>query len=203
MGTTFTPRLNDTGIEGSFYWYSQNPFYQSGYGLPNCTCYAWGRFWEIGDPEGTGANRPALPTGDAGNWYANAGDYDRGTAPKLGAVICWSDNDGGAGHVAIVEQISDNGDIVTSNSAWGGSYFYPNTVYASDGYNISGFTFQGFIYNPHAPQEGGTVDPDTPDTPDNPDDPDVPETQTKKRKGYNFVLFNRRKRASQWTRKHF
>ena len=26
--------------------------------MPNCTAYAWGRFWEIGDPLGTGANKP-------------------------------------------------------------------------------------------------------------------------------------------------
>lgn len=48
----FTPRLNDNGILNNFHWYSENPFYQAGYGMPNCTCYAWGRFWEIGDPNG-------------------------------------------------------------------------------------------------------------------------------------------------------
>lgn len=51
---SFTPRLTDTGILNNFHWYSDNPFYQSGYGMPNCTCYAWGRFWEIGD---VGRNR--------------------------------------------------------------------------------------------------------------------------------------------------
>ena len=43
----FTPRLNDNGILNNPKWYSDNPFYQSGYGMPNCTCYAWGRFWEV------------------------------------------------------------------------------------------------------------------------------------------------------------
>lgn len=38
----YIPRLNDNGMMGSRYWYSNtNPFYASGYGLPNCTCYAW------------------------------------------------------------------------------------------------------------------------------------------------------------------
>lgn len=37
----FTPRLTDTGILNNPKWYAQNPFYQSNFGLPNCTCYAW------------------------------------------------------------------------------------------------------------------------------------------------------------------
>lgn len=40
-GGVFYPRLDDTGIRGNFHWYSENPFYQSGFGMPNCTCYAW------------------------------------------------------------------------------------------------------------------------------------------------------------------
>lgn len=37
----YVPRLNSDDIQGNFHWYSENPFYQSGYGMPNCTCYAW------------------------------------------------------------------------------------------------------------------------------------------------------------------
>lgn len=169
---SFTPRLDDTGIEGSFYWYSQNPFYTSGYGLPNCTCYAWGRFWEIGDPTGEGLNRPTLPLGDAGTWFANATNYERGTTPQLGAVICWSDNDGGAGHVAIVEKIHDDGSITTSNSGWNADFFYMNDIAA--GYSLSGYTFQGFIYNPHI----GRLNP----------------IKKKRKRKFNFILFNRQRR---------
>lgn len=39
--STFTPRLDDTGMVGNFHYYSENPYYQSGYGLPNCTAFAW------------------------------------------------------------------------------------------------------------------------------------------------------------------
>lgn len=39
--TGFTPRLNELGIRGNFHWYSENPFYIAGYGMPNCTCYSW------------------------------------------------------------------------------------------------------------------------------------------------------------------
>lgn len=62
---SYTPRLTDAGIVNNFHWYSQNPFYIAGYGMPNCTCYAWGRFWEIGDVNSTGEHKPnELPTGD-------------------------------------------------------------------------------------------------------------------------------------------
>ena len=87
--------------ESNSYYYANNPFYQSGYGLPNCTCYAWGRFYEL---SGT---RPALSLGDAENWFGYSDGYARGQIPKLGAVICWrrgavGDDSDGAGHVAIV-----------------------------------------------------------------------------------------------------
>lgn len=97
---SFTPRLNDNGIMNNPKWYSENPFYQAGYGMPNCTCYSWGRFWEIGDINNTGENKPTqLPTGDGGVWWERAvasGYYQTGQAPELGAVICFEDANGGS-----------------------------------------------------------------------------------------------------------
>ena len=52
--------------------------------------------------------------------------------------------------MAIVEEILANGDIVCSNSAWNGSYFYLTTLSAPDYLPAAGYVFQGFIYNPHA-----------------------------------------------------
>lgn len=151
----FTPRLNSDGMLLNFHWYSRNPFYISGYGLPNCTCYAFGRFWEIGDPLGSGLNYPSLPTGDAGTWWYNVDTsiYQIGQTPKLGAVLCFSDDNGGSGHVAIVEQINHDGTITCSNSAWGGDYFYLTTLSASNDYKYTHFTKQGFIYNPYVSPE--------------------------------------------------
>ena len=77
------------------------------------------------------------------------GQYDYGDTPKLGAIICFYGG-GDGGHVAVVEKILENGDVLTSNSAYGipGSYFYTQ-VYSKDaGYNFGSFTFQGFIYSP-------------------------------------------------------
>lgn len=181
-GNAYIPRLDDSGMVGDFHYYSQNPFYQSGYGLPNCTCYAWGRFWEIGDPNDTGEHKPVhLPTGDGGQWWGTAvseGYYETGQTPRLGAVICFSDNNhpSTGGHVAIVEQINSDNSIVTSNSAYGGAYFYLSNISPVNGrYDTGHFSFQGFIYNPYAYQPR-------------------PIPKNKKRHHYNFVLFNRRKR---------
>lgn len=151
-GAAFVPRLTSDGMLGSPYYYSQNPFYLAGYGLPNCTCYAWGRFWEESDYDHDYSNPPTLSTGNAEDWYGYTADgYDRGQTPELGAVICFADGPfSGDGHVAIVEQINGDGSIVTSNSAYGGEYFYTQTLHPPFYLPAAGYVFQGFIYNPNA-----------------------------------------------------
>lgn len=70
---------------------------------------------------------------------------------NFGAVICFYDNNGGAGHVAIVEEINEQtGEITCSNSAWQSTFFFLTyiTPNAQGRYNWSHYTFQGFIYNP-------------------------------------------------------
>ncbi|MBD5113123.1 MAG: hypothetical protein HDT42_11435 [Ruminococcaceae bacterium] len=71
----------------------------------------------------------------------------------MGAVACWRkgkafNESDGCGHVAIVEEIKPNGDIVCSNSAYGGSRFYVKEYSKSAGYNYGALTFQGFILPP-------------------------------------------------------
>lgn len=151
----FIPRLNANGIYNNPYWYSSNPLYKIGYGLPNCTCYAWGRFCEI-----QGKIDPNIPTRDAGLWFGLAqGKYRTGVTPEVGAIACWSKS-GGAGHVAIVEQVNADGSYVVSQSG----YHRPIASYPPDTKNyfwtniISGktnlapwmksYSFQGFIYCP-------------------------------------------------------
>lgn len=114
-------------------------------------------------------------------WYPYVADgYQRGQTPKLGAVICWHSTRSG-GHVAIVEEIKPNGDILTSNSAYSGSYFYMKTLSPSNNYYMgSAYTFQGFIYNPT------NFDPPTPPTPPTP-------TEEKKSK-FPWVLYARKLR---------
>lgn len=154
----FIPRLNSDGIYNNKYWYSDNPFYQANLGLPNCTCYAWGRFWEIS------GIKPTLPTWDGGEWFADvvaSGVYKTGQTPQLGAVACYG-KAGDAGHVAIVEKIS-SGSVTISQSG----YYRPISSYPPDTPNyfwlddcpkstmlapwMGDYYFQGFIYNPFEP----------------------------------------------------
>ena len=113
-------------------------------------------------------------------WYPYTADgYQRGRTPKLGAVICWHSTRSG-GHVAIVEEIKPNGDIITSNSAWSGSYFYMKTLSPRNNYYMgSSYTFQGFIYNP---------------TSFEPTPPEPPTPGQEKTKRFPWVLYARKLR---------
>lgn len=126
--------------------------------LPNCVGYAYGRFMECQN-----VHKCKLSRGNAENWYYYNDGYDRGSTPKLGAVICWHSTRSG-GHVAIVEKVYSNGDIMTSNSAYGGSRWYQRKLKRSNNYYMgSAYTFQGFIYNPTEFTDDPT--PPTPPTP--------------------------------------
>ena len=142
--STFVARKTSIGMSGNKWWYSSlNPFYPNPtLRLPNCTTYAYGRLLEINNGVNVG-----LPTGPAGTWYERTTTIAKTEAlePKLGAVICFS-KAGADGHVAVVEEILPNGDVLTSNSAYGGEYFYMQTYSKANGYNNGAYKFQGFIY---------------------------------------------------------
>lgn len=128
------------------WFYKSNPFYQCGYGLPNCTAYAWGRFAELL------GKKPTLSLSNAENWYGHKDGYKRGKKPKLGAVIVWAkgkvgNGNDGAGHVAIVEEIYDDGSFLVSESGWGCSKIMWTTKIPAN-CKRSGYSFLGFIYNP-------------------------------------------------------
>ena len=183
----FTPRLVsprvDNDVENDKYWLRTshgglNPFPLPGTSgiagdtLPNCTAYAWGRFYEII------GSKPKLSTGNAEQWFLKTSDgYERGQTPALGAVICWQkgattnpDGDDGAGHVAIVEQINSDGSIVTSESGWKSSSYWWTTTRRNDDGNWnggSGYKFQGFIYCPAVTASPNAVVSDNVVTSDN------------------------------------
>ena len=147
--------------------------------LPNCVGYAWGRFCEEQNIQDCRLSR-----GNAENWYPRSDGYQRGQYPKLGAVICWSDSSGD-GHVAIVEKVYSNGDVLTSNSAYNGSRFYMKTLTRSSNYYMGRtYSFQGFIY-----PVLDFIDPDT---------PPVVETVTKSK--FKWVLYARKFRNRHLTR---
>ena len=140
---SFSPRLSAPSSSNKYYYSNLNVFYKYGYGMPNCTAYAYGRAYEILGSE------PKLSWNNAEQWYdynKSNGYYKYGQTPKVGAIACWSYN-GGGGHVAVVEKV-ENGQITFSNSAWSGKRFYLS--YAStDDKNAGGnswWNFQGYIY---------------------------------------------------------
>lgn len=121
--------------------------------LPNCVGYAQGRLLEI-----MGAKAPnwKLPACNAEDWIDTAQNngFKIGSTPKLGSVIVWqagkSHNESdGCGHVAVVEEIKSNGDIVISQSAYGGTRFYTKTITKASGYKYSAdsrWKTLGFVY---------------------------------------------------------
>jgi len=141
---TFTPRLSAPASTNKYYYNSDyNVFQKYGYGLPNCTAYAYGRAYEILGKE------PKLSWNGAGQWYdynRSNGYYKYGSTPKVGAIACWCYS--GGGHVAVVEKIDSNGNMTLSNSEWGGRTFYLTYANKNDS-NPGGnswWTFQGYIY---------------------------------------------------------
>ena len=146
----YIPRLNGDSTYRNPYYTTKNPFALSGYPMPNCTCYAWGRFWENADLNGDFSNRPDLSTGNADSWYNHSDPYARGTTPALGAIACYSGGIySGQGHVCVLERDNGNGTWLVSESAWNGYYFRAShNIQANGDYGYGGYHFQGYIYNP-------------------------------------------------------
>lgn len=119
--------------------------------LPNCVGYAQGRLLEI---RGENKVNWTMPACNAEDWYdtARKNGMSVGQIPKLGAVMCWRagqthNSSDGAGHVAVVEEIKPNGDIIVSQSAYGGQKFYLSTLTKASGYMYAASRpLVGFIY---------------------------------------------------------
>ena len=119
--------------------------------LPNCVGYAQGRLLEI-----LGAKAPnwKLPACNAEDWIETAqkNGFKTGMTPKLGAITVFRagathNGSDGAGHVVVVEEIKANGDIVVSQSAYGGSRWYLSTLTKASGYIYSANRpLEGFVY---------------------------------------------------------
>lgn len=174
---TMTMRLQYPRYEDDFYFSDTNGFYGvHDCGPPsiyhNCTWYAYGRFCEIAKKKVSG-----LPTGDARTWYGSW-KGKKGSTPQLGSVAVFSG--GTYGHVGVVEKLFDNGDILTSNSAYnsaeGGKpagkpsasqynysckenasdlkvypFFYTKRLLKSNNWSDSGMKLLGFIYQDEEP----------------------------------------------------
>lgn len=142
---TFTPRLTTPSRSNKYYFSRENTYQATGYGMPNCTAYAWGRAYEIL------GYKPNLPNCDAGKWWAvnkQTKAYSYGSKPRLGAIAVWGNKGNhNKGHVAVVEKI--DGDMITiSESGWNSRrLFWTSTHSIHDtGFGYPNKDFLGFIY---------------------------------------------------------
>ena len=117
--------------------------------LSNCVGYVVGRSMEI-----LGTDTPIFAQYNAEDFYS-ASKLEKGQTPRNGAVACWSqgktwNGNDGAGHVAVVEKVVSENEIITSESAYGGMSFYTKTRKKGEGNWGAGsnFKFLGFIYLP-------------------------------------------------------
>lgn len=151
----YTPRLTAPSKDNKNYIHTSAGGFNrclhlgGGQVLANCVSYSWGRWRELLTSD------PKLSRRNAEDWYGYTDDgYKRSHTPKLFAVACWKkgrlqNGSDGAGHVAVVEQVKSNGDIVTSESVYGGERFRSRAYTKASGYYLAkGYEFQGFILFP-------------------------------------------------------
>lgn len=172
----FTPRLTAPLSTNSFYYSNLNVYYASGYGMPNCTAYAYGRVLELASLNGVYADFQGF-AGNGGTW-GDAGyignNWTKSNTPKLGSIAVFTQA-GHDGHVAVVEEIHDDGTVTTSNSAWKGTNFWTDRINVK---SYGTYNFKYYLYPPY-------IDGETP-TPPAP-------SKTKKRR-FKFVLYARKLR---------
>lgn len=141
---------------GSKYWYDStyNSFTSARLALPNCTSYVGGRAAEIAQA----AIKSEVPTGNAKTWWT-ASSWSKGSTPKVGAIAVWGGTNVKYGHVAVVEQVNDDGTVTYSQSNYtrssaakmNSNYFQVKTKTLEQGKVTSGMssTFLGYLYNPY------------------------------------------------------
>ena len=121
--------------------------------LANCVGYACARFNEIYNEEAgkRGMTFPQLCCNAEEFWFvADRIGLKKGPVPKPGAIMCWEGLGNAAGHVAIVERVNNQNQVYTSESGYGGPFFWNAVRYRGDGNwgTGAGYKFLGFIYNP-------------------------------------------------------
>lgn len=145
----FIPRISapSRDVDSYTYWLSKTEDGHNPFNMPSNAAYAWGRFYEIL------GELPTLSSSDPEYWYGYTDDkYKRGDAPKLGAIACWQNGALGgsdSGYVAVVEQIKEDGSIITSEVDSSKQWQLINRVKDTGNWGMTGtYHFQGFIYCP-------------------------------------------------------
>ena len=150
--SVYVPQTKAPKKGNPYYDSDKNIFHASGFPRPNCTTQVEGEWME----------RYGVPTGClscAGGWIDDIKKYNLkwkvSQTPALGAIAVWKiQGTKEDGHVATTEQIFENVDINTSNSAYKGTMWWLERFKAGFNYNwtskITGkkYIFQGFILPP-------------------------------------------------------
>lgn len=151
--------------------------------LPNCTGYVHGRWMELANS--TSDNLGLAFTNASGYWANSSSSLIRSSEPALGACICYADKSGGAGHVAIVEEIASDGSyVIASESNWGAEYFVTRRRYRNNDWS--------WYTNPHTIFQGFLIHPGISPDPPIPPEPPTPSERKKILLYYGFIL-NRKK----------
>lgn len=145
----FTKRTTAPSSSTEFYG-NKNPFVNTYYDMfrkhpllkGNCTHYCYSRMSEV---IGKKSN---LPSSSAHLWIRDVKGYETGSTPKLGSIIVWKHTKKSGGHVAFIEEIKSNGDLVVSMSGWNSFLFKTKTITKASGYVYSDYAVVGFIYPP-------------------------------------------------------
>lgn len=179
---TFTPRTTKEGMSSPSSPYNDihyvgglttnhnsNKYNYNNVNTYQCTYYCLARLGEeSGEPVQTFSIAPNPNVkhrlfsrsgfGDGKEWF-NDTLWDKSsdkTKPKLGAVVCYSKypNDGGGGHVQIVEKIEGDTIYVSQNQTAYSNNFL-TAINVNDLSSSGTKAFQGYIYNPYL--DGGDV----------------------------------------------
>jgi surface antigen len=121
--------------------------YWSQYVGHNCTNYVGYRLVKNGLPN----TRPASLTGNASNWGPSF-PTQTNDSPAVGAIAWWDTSFSSTGHVAYVEKVISNSEILISEDNWGGDFRWRRVTFAG------GKWPNGFI---HLKDQGPSLAPPT------------------------------------------
>lgn len=156
---------NTTDVGGYSWCIKGKPTYDGLNVLDNCVGYCCGRFNEVYATE-TGYNGMKYPQLNCNAEYfierAQSIGLKYQSDPCLGGIMVWEGiSKGNAGHVASVEQINDDGSVLTSESGYNHFDFRNYTRAKGDGnWGLnSNFKYLGCIINPANPKPEPTPPP--------------------------------------------
>lgn len=137
------------GYSDAGYRQASGTMYWRMYSGHNCTNYVAYRLVKNGMPN----TRPWSGNGDASNWgVAMASITDQ--TPAVGAVAWYRPNvtpAGSAGHVAYVEQVISDTEIIVSEDYWGGDFYWRRVTKTGGGWPSGFIHFNDRVVKPTTP----------------------------------------------------